>query len=424
MKFHMWKAFAISFVVTFSVILALRFVPAHNLADSGTAHPSWWEVQSIDTMKYSRDLSREKINDISFNAVINTQMEQIAKTGATHVGIATPYDEEFIPILTRWIHAARKHNLKVWFRGNFSGWEQWFEYKAISRQEHIALLSSFISSHPELFSEGDIFTPCPECENGGPGDPRKTGDIEGHRLFLIQEYTAATDAFRRIGIGVRVGYFSMNYDVANVIMDKSTTESVGGIVTIDHYVASPEKLITDIRNIAKQSGGQVFLGEFGAPIPDIHGDMSETQQSEWLSSAFSLLSREPAVIGINYWVNMGGSTQLWSEDGTARKAVDAVSFAFTPAYVSGKLINQINKPIANKEVLSQYKKVYTDASGQFIMPYLPEEKSLHIDDGTKTGMTVQINDLKEKNRLIIEKQNLSLLERIIAYFIGLTSNFR
>lgn len=421
MKTHMVKAFVISFFVTCLIILFLRFLPVQNFSDRDIQSPPWWSVQSIDTMKYSRDLSREKINDPSFNTIINTQMEQIAKTGATHVGIATPYDEEFVPILTRWVNAARKHSLKVWFRGNFSGWEQWFEYKRISRDEHIALLSAFITTHPELFIEGDIFTPCPECENGGPGDPRTTGDIDGHRLFLIQEFIAATEAFRRIGVGARVGYFSMNYDVAKVIMDKSTTESVGGIVTIDHYVETPQALLQDVQAIAKQSGGQVFLGEFGAPIPDIHGDMSDAEQSKWLAQAFDLLSREPAVIGINYWVNMGGSTQLWSEDGNPREAVQTVTSAFTPRYASGKLMNQLNNPIANTEVHSLYKKSYTDASGQFIIPYLPNEQTIYINDGSNNGMTVQITDLIEKNKLIIENQHLSLLERIMANIIGLSS---
>ena len=421
MKTSMLKALIISFFITCSVLLALRFIPVQKFTSRDMHAPPWWSVQSIDTMKYSRDLSREKLNDPSFNAIIQTQIEQIAKTGATHVGIATPYDEEFVPILTRWVNAARQHNLKVWFRGNFSGWEQWFEYEKISRDEHISLLSTFITSHPELFMEGDIFTPCPECENGGPGDPRVTGDIDGHRLFLIQEYITATDAFRRIGVGARVGYFSMNYDVAKVIMDSSTTESVGGIVTIDHYVATPESLVRDVQAIAKQSGGHVFLGEFGAPIPDIHGDMSDLEQSEWLSRAFDLLSKEPAVIGINYWVNMGGSTQLWSEDGTARKAVQTVTSAFKPTFVMGTLVNQINKPIANSEVLSKYKKVYSSVSGQFIMPYLPDEKTVHINDGTKDGITVQIKALIEKNNLIIEKQNLSLLEQAIAHIINLTT---
>ena len=60
-----------------------------------------WTFQSIDTMKYSRDVAREKLYDPSFDAIIDRQVGAIAETGATHVAIAVPYDEEFVPFLER-----------------------------------------------------------------------------------------------------------------------------------------------------------------------------------------------------------------------------------------------------------------------------------------------------------------------------------
>ena len=39
-------------------------------------------IRSIDTMKYSRDLSREKLNDQSFDKIIDKQMWDFAATGA------------------------------------------------------------------------------------------------------------------------------------------------------------------------------------------------------------------------------------------------------------------------------------------------------------------------------------------------------
>src|SRR3989344_6298983 len=85
-------------------------------------------ITSIDTMKYSRDVAREKLNSSSFDEVIDKQVSEISATGATHIAIGTPYDDEFLPFLKRWVVAARKYNLKVWFRGNLSGWEEWFGY--------------------------------------------------------------------------------------------------------------------------------------------------------------------------------------------------------------------------------------------------------------------------------------------------------
>ncbi len=281
-------------------------------------------IKSIDTMKYSRDIAREKLNDPSFDSTIDKQVSDIAQTGATHVAIGTPYDSEFVPFLKRWVDSARKNHLKVWFRGNLSGWEKWFGYPAIDRQTHIKLIGEFIKENPSLFENGDIFTPCSECENGGTGDPRRTGDTEGFRNFLIDEYNVSQQAFREINKKVATGYFSMNYDVAKLIMDPATTRALGGIAVIDHYVNSPAKLASDAKSLALQSKGKIVFGELGAPIPDLNGQMSEDEQADWINQALGSIFKTPEVIGINYWVNVGGSTQIWDADGNPKKAVEII----------------------------------------------------------------------------------------------------
>lgn len=419
---HIIRSFIATFVITLSVTVIGYIVHAQGTEPtSNSVSIPWWKIQSIDTMKISRDLAREKLRDLSFDTTIDMQIKQIAQTGATHVGIATPYDDQFIPILNRWVQSARNHNLKVWFRGNFSGWEKWFGYPAISRAQHLAQTADFIKANGNLFEEGDIFTPCPECENGGPGDPRLNGDSDGHKQFLIDSYRVATEAFRSIGKGIEVGYYSMNYDVAKLIMDPKTTTALGGIVTIDHYVRTPERLDADISAIARSSGGRVYLGEFGAPIPDIHGNLSELDQQNWIDQALRLIAENPHVVGVNYWVNVGGSTALWKNDGTEKKAVKALTTAYTPLRVTGKLVNQLNKPITNVEITSRYQKVKTDRSGQFTIPYLSDETELHITGGDYADRTINIPDLAQQNKIIIEKRHLSILEKILAYMLALFS---
>jgi len=300
-----------------------RKEPVKPVVDSAPKITSW-KVQAIDTMKYSRDLSREKMNDKSFDAVIDSQMKNIADVGATHVAIATPYDEEFLPMLKRWVFSARKHDLKVWFRGNWSGWEKWFGYPSITRDEHIKKTKDFILANADIFKDGDIFSSCPECENGGSGDPRSNGDLNGHRAFIISEYQAEKSAFAKIGKNVKANYFSMNGDVARLVMDKETTKSLDGIVTIDHYVKTSERLVNDIKSLAAESGGRVVLGEFGAPIPDIHGEMTEAEQARWINGTLSTLVGISSLEGVNYWVNVGGSTELWDSNGKARAAVSEI----------------------------------------------------------------------------------------------------
>ena len=312
------------YIVAIRLPSLLRPIPENIISPRPSPAP-YWQVRSIDTMKYSRDIAREKTEDTSFDTVIDEQVKNIANTGASHVAIATPYDPEFIPFLTRWVEAARRYNLKVWFRGNASGWERWFGYKQISRDEHKQVIVEFIKSNGSLFESGDIFTPCPECENGGEGDPRMVGGVEEYRQFLIDEYNMSREAFRAIGKNVEVGYFSMNFDVAKLVMDKPTTAALGGVVAIDHYVRSTDKLKTDLKEMAELSGGKIYLGEWGAPIPDIHGKISGDEQAAWIKDALEVFKADKNVIGLNYWVNVGGSTEIWNARGVATPAVSVIT---------------------------------------------------------------------------------------------------
>lgn len=337
---------------------------------------SFWNFQSIDTMKYSRDIAREKLHDESFDAVIEKQVADIASTGATHVAIATPYDEEFVPFLERWVSAAHRHNLHVWFRGNWSGWEGWFDYPRIGRDEHLKKTEAFILKHPDLFEDGDAFSSCPECENGGPGDPRRTGDVVGYRKFLVAEYMMMQQAFRQVHKNVRTNLFSMNGDVARLVMNKETTKSLGGIVTIDHYVKTPEQLARDVDALAKQSGGRIVLGEFGAPILDIHGSLTETEQSAWIEKTLGLLGQSSVVEGVNYWLSVGGSTEIWNEKGKAHQAVGVLKDYFMPNTLYGFVRDELGRPIAGAEVRLGDESVMTDAQGHYILFYSATKKGI------------------------------------------------
>ncbi len=312
---------ALAVVVVLGVIYKKGSTQNNNsqIIQSPQIEKRTWQIKSADTMKYSRDLALEKLNDPTFDQTINLQIKNIADLGATHVAIATPYDEKFLPILTRWVQAARRYNLKVWFRGNFSGWEGWFGKKrSLSREEHLDLTRQFISNHAELFADGDAFSACPECENGGSGDPRGSGDVAGFRQFMISEYQACLEEFSKLAKNVVCNLASMNYDVAKLVMDQNTAGAMGGIVAIDHYVKNPQKLSGDIVDLAAKTDAKIFLGEFGAPIPDIHGRLSDEEQAAWVEEALSMISKQDDVIGINYWVSHGGSTEIFNDDGSQK----------------------------------------------------------------------------------------------------------
>jgi len=401
-------------VVVVISIVVLLFYPWQ--AASAQTQQGIWQFQSVDTMKYSRDLARQELHNPDFDNVIDQQMQNIENTGATYVAIATPYDNEFLPILRRWVASARAHHLHVWFRGNFSGWEGWFGYAKITRVQHMKMTKAFILHNADLFQDGDIFTACPECENGGPGDPRQTGDISGFQTFLIQEYTITHTAFSEINKHVASNYDSMNGDVARVVMDKQTTEALGGIVTIDHYVKDSEQMVRDIKEIAANSGGKIVIGEFGAPIPNIQGTMTDTDQANWLGDILYKLAHTKEVIGVNYWTSVGGSTALWDANGQAKQAVNALTNAYSFHGVSGTVIDALHHPIKGVKVVVAGKTIVTDSAGHFLLPYLTGKQKVAISTpGYFTKAVVVTNDSKEQTITLEQKKEniFFMLERML-----------
>ncbi|MGI8419906.1 MAG: hypothetical protein ACR2LN_04645 [Candidatus Levyibacteriota bacterium] len=317
----------VTFLVGMS-IFSLLILPSQN--NKLHMKQTQWQIQSIDTMKYSRDMAKYNASNVKYTTEVKKQVADIANTGANYIAIDTPYDDEFLPVLNLWVYTAREHGLHIWFRGNWSGWEGWFGYNRIDEQTHLAKTKQFIKENKDLFQDGDIFSSCPECENGDAKlNLANQQSVAAYRQFLIEEYQATKDAFVDIHKNVASNYFSMNTDVAREIMDRETTIQLDGLVVIDHYVLTPEQLANDVSLIALQSGGNIMLGEMGAPIPSIHGAMTDEQQRQWLEQSLHELSQIGKLNGINYWVNKGGSTALWRPDGSPKPAVAVIKSYFT-----------------------------------------------------------------------------------------------
>jgi hypothetical protein len=401
-------------VILISLLIILGFFQTKPVS-AEVEQPRWWSVQAIDTVKYSRDVSREKENDQAFDNVIEAQVREIANTGATHVAVGSPYDAEFIPFLHRWVKFARKYNLKVWFRGNFSGWEGWFDYQPISREEHLKKLKDFITSNGDLFENGDIFTSCPECENGGSGDPRSTGDVIGFRNFLIDEYKTTRDAFRLTGKSVITNYYPMNADVAKLIMDKETTKALGGVVVIDHYVDTPDQMASDIKEIANNSGGKIVLGEFGAPIPDIQGDMDETQQANWIDQTLSRLVKIDSLIGLNYWTSVGGSTEIWTENRYAKKGVAVLKKYFLPRTFKGFIYDEAGGKVKGAILSSKVKSTLSGGNGEFSLAFIEENEPITISADGYFAQTYMAQDAADA-KVIMVKEKESILFSIRKFF--------
>ncbi|MFM2331126.1 MAG: hypothetical protein RLZZ26_633 [Candidatus Parcubacteria bacterium] len=345
----------------------------YYLAPSISPHP--FAVQSIDTMKHSRDMAEQVLDTPrDFQSMIDGEMSLIAGAGATHVALGTPYDAHFLPVLKLWVASARAHGLSVWFRGNFSGWEGWFNYPKIDRPTHEQMLKDFIHANPDLFKSGDVFTPCPECENGGSGDPRQTGDKSGYNAFLVDEERIAATEFALQGKYVAV-YPSMNADIARQSISPSTVAAFGGTILIDHYVSSVAQFTSDISAIPKQLNANVGLGEVGAPIPDLNGDMTQAQQAKYIDSLFNAMYQARDTIPVvNYWTLTDSSTKLINDDGTPREAYTTVQNYFKAYNAYGLVYNSLGESVGGVEARIDGTHYHTTADGTYQL-FVPRQYS-------------------------------------------------
>jgi hypothetical protein len=287
----------------------------------------------------------------------------------------------------------------------------------MTQTEHIQKTRDFILAHPDLFADGDIFSSCPECENGGPGDPRLNGDVAGHRKFLRDEYAVVKNAFGTIGKKVRANYFSMNGDVARLIMDKETTRGLDGLVVIDHYVATPEKLVKDVQDIAATSGGRVVLGEWGVPIPDINGRMTEVERADWMKKALTgLESLGDKLGGMNYWLAVGGFTELWPQGSETSEVSRVLQKFYQPQVVYGRVSDEFGRPLSGAHISINGRAVKNVRSDGYFEEWLPEEVFTIIvaADGYETAQ-LENPDISRQLNIILVKQDKGIFFRLLLW---------
>lgn len=358
-----------------------------------------WEYQCIDTMKFSRDAAREFMsNPNKADSFIKDETDLVKSLGANCIAIATPYDEEFIPILTKWVNAAHSANLRVWFRGNFSAWENWFDYpRFTNEQQHHAATKKFLTNHNNLLEPGDIFTPAPEAENGIIGNPWESEQRkERLRNFIKESYKICEDTLREASkVEVKCGYFSANGDVAEKVYNPDTIANTGGVVVIDHYIKTSERMSNDIQRLAENQKSKVAIGEFGAPIPDINGAMTQTQQEEFVRNLLKVFyEQKDKITLINYWVLRGGSTSLLNDNGNEREVVKAIKDYYQPGKLKLKIENTLGDKIENAEIETEdgVQKVVTSEDGEteIILPAGEHKFIINKEEYDKKDESVKI----------------------------------
>ncbi|MBU1087972.1 MAG: hypothetical protein KKD05_10730 [Candidatus Omnitrophica bacterium] len=335
------------FTLSIALFLGLSFFSPKQEVISQEQPSYLWQVRSVDTMKTSRDKARVRLHDLKFDAEIEKELLAVKNLGANYVAIDTPYDEEFLPYLTRWVQLARKMGLRVWFRGNWSNWEGWFDYpKDLTPEGHQTKTAEFIETHPDLFEDGDIFDPCPECENAGFW--KQPDDNAKYNEFLRNQRIVLRNSFSKINKKVYTNVFSIIGGRAKEVLDKKTLDALDNLVTIDHYSKNPSSMTEYIDYFSRNFQTKVLIGEFGAPIPDINGSMDENQQALFIGEILrELYKNKSDVFGINYNVLTLGTTKLLNDDGTERQAVEVIKNYFIPGAVKGTVTNTLGDKLGN-----------------------------------------------------------------------------
>lgn len=358
-------------------------------------HLTMFPNQCIDTMKVSRDKARSLANNPQADTIIQKQVEKIKSMGATCVAIGTPYDEEFQPYMRKWVAAIRKAGLHVWFRGNWSGWEGWFNYeKNLTPEEHIRKTEAFILTHADLFENGDIFSPIVEPENGGPFHPVNTQEkTHSLRTFLSNEQLVVKNAFASLGKEVTTSWISMSGGVAKSVIDRGTVSSLDNTVTLDHYTASREGMREYIRLFADPYKAAIVLGEFGAPIPDINGSMTNDEQKVFVDSLFwELFLNRSVITGVNYWTLSESSTALITQDGVDKPVTEVVKRYYMPGKLQIHAMNEHGRAMKNTIITIQDDEVLekTNDKGQAVLLLPQGQYTLKLVTPTGRQLTTPI----------------------------------
>ncbi|GAC1572692.1 MAG: hypothetical protein NVS3B9_2480 [Candidatus Doudnabacteria bacterium] len=353
---------------------------------------------------------------------VDAELIQIKNMGANCVAVGTPYDPEFLPYMRVWVNEARKNGLRVWFRGNLSGWEGWFNYpRFVNTEQHHRGITKFIKSNPDLFVKGDIFTPAPEPENGILGDPRALRNSKSAFLkFITDSYTNCTKAFSEINKNVDCR-FSFNGDIAKDILTPEVVKGIGNI-GIDHYLKNPDQYSTDITFLNKKYNSKVFIGEFGAPVPNIHGSLTEQQQADFVEQSLRNFALNKNLVGgVNYWVLKGGSTALLRDDSSSKPAVKKIQNYFMPGVLKGVIQNTLGEPLSG-EVRSAEGNSATDNFGKFkmILPAKTIDVSFRSEGYKENYQTIEINRSQSLSEdIYLEPKNPTLFYKIKLLGLGL-----
>jgi hypothetical protein len=318
--------------------LLLGAVPA-----SASASTPVWSFRSIDNMHATRDFVcwQQSASYIAQVAAADRG------TNANFASIATPYDapgnyhqctpRDPIAYEQTWSRALHSQGLHVWFRQTWFNWEGSYNAPKLTATttpairlgtatavlsgtdttSYLAKTYHFILDHPQLYANGDVFTPEAEPQNGGITNSygHYTGSLQFAdwptlNRWMRDSMTVDTAAFRSLGKSVTVGYWGLpcsnyRYNGSDNI-DASTIAQMGVYVT-DCYFRNPQDMVNGLNVVHNSYHVPVVVGEWG----EIWDRGAQPTTSQVTTSVMNALTGLPYVRGLNYWESIGG----WGGEG-------------------------------------------------------------------------------------------------------------
>ena len=209
----------------------------------------------------------------------------------------------------------------------------------------------------------------------------------------------------------------MNMDVAKLVMDQKTTSKMGGLVVVDHYVSTPKQLTDGLLQISKQSGGKVMLGEWGVPIPDINGKMTDEQRAKWMTEALkNMTGLGDNLIGVNYWLALGGSTALWSDKDLKSSGMsEVVKKYYSPGVIYGRILDEFGQPVEGAKVSIDGNDVFSQADGYYQYNTVEPVDLITISHEDFKQNFVVSPELDEQTDIILEKENKNFISKLLSW---------
>jgi hypothetical protein len=313
-------------------------IPTPMISPTPTASPASWSIQSVSSMKETKDRICSQRDRIFVEKWVDTAID----LGVNYIAVETPYDNPLcgsaVEYTRLWTDVIHSKGLHVWHRHMPLSFEGIYDVTKNNVSDYLDIISTYIKTNPSFFQEGDIFTPIPEPQNGGiqgitycASSVCQFNGAAAFNSWLRNAMNTSEQAFGTIGLGgkIKIGYFGFDGFVAwgdnnpdwHGILEDTTISQMGNI-TIDHYPQLVgDTMENDLNELqTRYPNIDIVIGEWGTVTPD----NQEQQVIDTMSAA-----KRPHVIGFNYWhMGMGGNEALINDDFSKRAQFDEVQSFF------------------------------------------------------------------------------------------------